>query len=736
MTTRREFMVGAAGLTFAVVLDGCAGLRTEASNGAGATLAAAPSGAAKKVNAWASLSPDGTIWIVNPAVEMGQGSQTAIPLIIADEMDADWSRVVIVPAYPDDKVYGNPGFRGLMYTAGSATVTGYWDVARTFGAQVRRVLMQNAARLWNVPLSELTTEPSAVVHAKSGRRMSYGEIAALAEIPAAAPAIKPEELKKPSEYRLIGKDVMRVELPTKVDGTAQYSIDVQLPGMLYAAVLRGPVEGTSALEIDDREARAIPGVGRIVRLPFGVGVVAETPWAAFAAKNALKVTWDRSARAFGHDSDRAVGVYSAAARDLRLQGKPWDTAGDAPAAMKTAARIYEAEYACDYTYHAQMEPLNSVASVSPSGDSCEIWCGTQSQTMAVAAVAKALAIPVERVKLNLMLLGGGFGRRGHRDEEFVVDSVLLSKEVKRPVKVLWTREDDVRNGRFRPLSVHYLRAGLDGSGRIVAWQHRVACDEITAFQDPVRYKGGGEKDFLAMAGSELRTYDIANRLSEQLPQQTGIRTSSLRGIGFGPNKFATEAFLDEIAVKHGIDPVELRLQLLRNTPRGQAVVREVIAMSDFRRPRPGRGMGFAFTDYSGTMVAAVAEVSVAKSTGAVTVHDFWLTLDPGIAVQPDNVVAQTESSIIYGLGLALTERITFKDGAVQQSNIRDYGVPRMGDIPELHIKLMATPNRPTGAGQMATPIVAPAIASAIFAASGARVRHIPFLPDRVASALA
>jgi isoquinoline 1-oxidoreductase subunit beta len=740
MTTRREFMVGAAGLTFAVVLDGCAAMRAEERAG-GARVAAAPSGGAstpgaKAVNAWASLSPDGTVYIVNPAVEMGQGSQTAIPLIIADEMDADWSRVVIIPAAPDDKIYGNPGFRGLMYTAGSATVTGYWDVARTFGAQVRRVLMQNAARVWNVPISELTTEPNAVVHAKSGRRMSYGEIAAVAEIPATAPAIKPEELKKPSEYRLIGKDVMRVELPTKVDGSARYSIDVQLPGMLYGAVLRGPVEGTSPVEVDDRGARAIPGVVRIVRMPFGVGVLAETPWAAFGAKNALKVSWDRHARAFGHDSDKAVGVYAAAARDLSRVGKPWDTAGDYAAAMRKAVKIYDAQYACDYTYHAQMEPLNSVASVSPSGDSCEIWCGTQSQTMAVAAVAKALGIPQEKVKLNLMLLGGGFGRRGHRDEEFVVDSVLLSKEVKRPVKVLWTREDDVRNGRFRPLSVHYLRAGLDGSGRIVAWQHRVACDEITAFQDPVRYKGGGEKDFLAMAGSELRTYDIPNRLSEQLPQATGIRTSSLRGIGFGPNKFATEAFLDEIAVKHGIDPVELRLQLLKNTPRGQAVVREVVAMSDYRRPRPGRGLGFAFTDYSGTMVAAVAEVSVAKGSGAVTVHDFWLALDPGIAVQPDNVIAQTESSIVYGVGLALTERISFKDGVVQQSNIRDYGVPRMGDIPELHIKLVSTPNRPTGAGQMATPIVAPAVASAIFAASGARVRHIPFLPDRVAAALA
>src|SRR6266851_2742999 len=259
MTTRREFMVGAAGLTFTVLMDGCAALRTEERGGA--ALAPAPADGSVKVNAWASLSTDGTIYIANPAVEMGQGSQTAIPLIIAEEMDADWSRVRIVPAAPDDKVYGNPGFRGLMYTAGSATVTGYWDVARTFGAQVRRVMMENAARLWNVPLAELSTEPSTVVHAKSGRRLGYGEIAAVAQLPAAAPVIKPEELKQPGQYRLIGKDVMRVELPSKVDGSAQYSIDVQLPGMLYGAVLRGPVEGSAPLAIDDSRSRDLLGGG-------------------------------------------------------------------------------------------------------------------------------------------------------------------------------------------------------------------------------------------------------------------------------------------------------------------------------------------------------------------------------------------------------------------------------------------------------------------------------------------
>src|SRR3989475_4353787 len=343
--TRRQFMVGAAGLTFTVLMDGCAGLRTQERGGAGVA-PAHPSGSLTE-KAWASLSTDGTIYIANPAVEMGQGSQTAIPLIIAEEMDADWSRVRIVPAAPDDKIYGNPGFRGLMYTAGSATVTGYWDVARTFGAQVRRVMMENAARKWDVPLAELSTEPSAVVHAKSGRRLGYGEIAAVAQLPAAAPAIKPEELKQPGQDRLIGKDVMRVELPSKVDGRAQYSIDVQLPGMRYGAVLRRPVEGAGPASIDDAQARAVAGVVRIVPMAFGVGVIAETPWAAFDAKNALKVGWDRRARAFGHDSDKAIPVYSAAARDLNRAGKPWDTAGDTRGAMQKAAKIHESEYVCD-----------------------------------------------------------------------------------------------------------------------------------------------------------------------------------------------------------------------------------------------------------------------------------------------------------------------------------------------------------------------------------------------------
>jgi isoquinoline 1-oxidoreductase beta subunit len=313
--------------------------------------------------------------------------------------------------------------------------------------------------------------------------------------------------------------------------------------------------------------------------------------------------------------------------------------------------------------------------------------------------------------------------------------VLLSQDAKKPVKVLWTREDDVHNGRFRPMTVHFMRAGFDASGKFIAWHHRKACDVVTAYQDPVRYEKSGRKDFIAMLGSELKTYDIPNRFIEEIPQDTGIRTSALRGIGFGPNKFATEAFFDEIAAKRGIDPVAFRLDLLKNAPRGRKVVETVARMADWGKKREGRGLGFAYIDYSGTQVAGIAEVSVNRGNGEIRVHNFWTAIDPGIAVQPDNIVAQTESSVVYGLGLTLTERITVEDGVVKQSNFHDYQVPRLRDIPEIHIELIATDNHPTGVGQMATPLVAPAIANAVAALTGVRIRQTPMLPALVQQAL-
>lgn len=725
---RRRFMTGAAGFTFGV------GLSVPALQfAAGEALAADAKNTV--VNPWVSISTDGTVAIMSPASEMGQGSLTSLPLILAEELDADWSRVRIVPAPPIEKIYGNPGFNGLMYTAGSFSVNGYFTPLRKFGAQVRLVLLDNAARRWNVPVSELATEPGVVVHAASGRRLGYGEIAAFMDVPAVAPEITPEQLKKTSQFRLIGKDVPRVEVPTKVNGTAPYSIDAQVKGMVYAAVLRSPVEGGAPDKVDDKAARRIDGVLDVLRLPYGVAVLATEPWQAFQAKNALRVSWTSGGKAWGHSTGKARAAFTVAARDPARSGVSWEKVGNAPEAMSQAQVSLEAEYFCDYAYHAQMEPLNSVAAVSPSGDSVEIWCGTQSQSMAVNAAAEALGITVERVKFNDIMLGGGFGRRGHRDEEFVVESVLLSKASKRPVKVLWTREDDVRNGRFRPLYVQRLKAGLDASGRLVAWHHRVVCDQVLAFQDPVRYKMFKGNDGIALRGGELKTYDIPNRLCEGLLEDTGIRTSSLRGIGVGPTKFAIEAFLDEVAEKRGVDPVALRLELLKNSPRGKAVVEEAAKMADWGRKRDGRALGFAYIDYTGTQLAGIAEVSVERDSGRIRVHHFWCTIDPGIAIQPDNVVAQTESSIVSGLGLALTERITFANGEVQQKNFDDYPVPRMRDMPEMHIKLMPTDNHPTGAGQMATPLVAPAIANAVYRLTGVRIRENPMLPERVRQAM-
>ncbi len=719
--SRRGFMIGAAGLTFAVA----------------SRLPVGPAQAAGKeavLSPWVTISTDDTVAIMSPAAEMGQGSLTSLPLILAEELDADWSKVRIVVAPPNDALYKNPAF-GFMYTAGSNAVTAYFKDLRRFGAQVRKVLLANAARHWNVPVEELATEPNAVVHAKSGRRLTYGEIAAFAEVPARAPEVAESELKRADQFRFIGKDVMRVELPQKVNGTAQYGIDVQVPGMLYGAILRGPVEGAAPDRIDDAKAKSIAGVVQIVALPYGVGVIAETPWAAFNAKEALKVAWTRTGKAWGFNSEKALNDFAAAARDMSQPAKLWGKEGDAVAALQSAATVVESEYRNDLVYHAQMEPLNAVAAVSPAGDACELWCGVQSKTIAVTVAADALKIAPDKIAYHDMLMGGGFGRRGHRDEEYVHDAVVLSNAVKRPVKMMWTREDDVHNGRFNPLSVHYLRAGFDAAGKLIAFHHRKACDEVTAFQDPVRYERSRGRDVISFVGIDAPYYAIPNRLGEAVPRESGLRTSSLRGISHLTNIFAIESFMDELAQKRGADPAAFRRDLVSGAPRALAIIDRVAHMADWGRKRDGSALGFAYMNYSGTQIALVAEASVDRRTGMVRVPNVWCALDPGIAVQPDNIVAQTESSIVYGLGFALFERITINDGAVQESNFYDYHVPRLNEIPQMFIEVLATDNHPTGVGQMATPLVAPAIANAVAELTGARLRETPMSPDRVKKAL-
>src|SRR3984957_13964663 len=727
--SRRGFMVGIAGLTFAVAVG---------REGVGLAATQAPDIAGTPFNPWVSIAPSGEISIIAPATEMGQGSLTSLPLILAEELDADWSKVVAVPAPPSDKIYGNPAMFGVMLTAHSLSVQGYFTPFRTFGAQVRAVLLDNVARQWNVPSTELSTEPSVVVHAKSGRRIGYGEIVAFAEVPAVAPDIKPGALKKTSDFRLIGHDVMRIELPTKVNGSAIYAIDVQVPGMIYGAVVHSPVEGGAPDTVDDAAAKAVVDVIDVVRLPYGVGVLAKTPWAAFNAKSALEpgVTWRRSGKAWGFDSDKGLDAFAADARDLKKPTVEWYKQGDAEAALATAATRIEAEFRCHYAYHAQMEPLNAVASVSAAGDAAEVWCGTQYPTAAQAAAARALDIPAERIKLNYTLLGGGFGRRGDDAEEFVVDAVLMAKSAQRPVKVMWTREDDVHNGHFRPITAHYLRAGLDASGKLIAYHQRVVGDRVLPFEDPDFFRTSHDRDYQLMGGVELKYYDIPNQYGGQIPRDTGVRTAPLRGIGDIALKFAEEAFLDEVAFKRSVDPVQFRLELLKNTPRGQKVLQRVAEMADWSRKRDNTALGCAFIVYNDTLMSSVAEVSVDRVTGQIQVHNFWCAVDCGIAVQPDNIIAQFEGGIVFGLGLTLTEEISFRGGAVQQNNFYDYRPMRMNDVPNIHVEVIQTDNHPTGVGQMAVVVVAPAVANAVARLTGVRLRETPMTPERVKKALA
>jgi isoquinoline 1-oxidoreductase subunit beta len=724
--SRRQVMIGAAGLSFAIAFGGRADAGVIANERTGQTL-----------SPWVSIAPDGTITIMSAATEMGQGSMTSLPLIIAEELDADWDRVKIVPAPVNEKIYGNPGFGGMMYTAGSNAVTSYYKNLRLFGAQARRVLLDNAAKRLGVPVEELTTEPSVVVHARSGRKLTYGEIAAFAEVPTQAPEVKPDELKKPVSFRLITKDVMRAELPHKIDGSAKYAIDVQVPGMLYGAVVRAPVEGATPEKFDEAKAMAVKGVVKTVKLPYGIGIIAERPWAAFAARRAVEdsVSWTKDGKAWGFASEKGLATFAATARDPNAKATDWFKLGDVRAEMPKAASTFEAEYLCDYAYHAQMEPLNGVASVSLTGDSAEVWCGTQSQTMALEATANALGIDRSKVKLHDTLLGGGFGRRGPRDMDFLVDAVLLSKTVGKPVKSMWTREDDVHNGRFRPLSAHLLKAGFDATGKLVAWQHRLVGDRVTPFADPVRYEKAGKKDFILMLGADAKGYDIAHQLVEQVYEDTGVRTAPLRGIGFTANKFATETFVDELAYQRGVDPLQYRLELLSKTPRARKVMERAGQMADWGKRRDGHGLGAAYIDYSGTQLAAVVEISIDRATGKTTVHNVWCAIDCGTAVQPDNVIAQTESSIVYGIGLALTERVSIRDGAVEQSNFYDYIIPRNRDVPRMHVEVIQTDNHPTGVGQMATPLITPAVSNGVMDLTGKRLRHAPFTEERVKKAI-
>jgi len=724
--SRRGFLAGSSGLVFSVTVGGWLSAKSDA--------VLAQSGRSN-VTAWVKIGADGSVLIYAPAAEMGQGVNTALPQILAEELDADWSKVVVEQSPHDAKTYGNPGFGGGLTTVASRSVSGYHDKIRLAGAQARRVLMDAAAAKWNVPVGELTTQPSMVVHAKSGRKMSYGEIASFAKMPEKLPEVTPADLKKPSDYRIVGKSVPRVDMKAKSMGTYEYGMDVQVPGMLYAAVARTPIEGATVESVKDEAAKKVPGVVGVITLKDAVGVIGSSVEATKKAKALLEIKW-AGGKIAGYNSTQTMAEYVKRASNLGDKGLVYNQIGDAGAAMKGAAKVYKADFTSDYAYHAQMEPMNVTAKVDDDGMGAEIWVGTQAPDLLAAVSAGVLGTKPPQIRIHQVGMGGGFGRRIYPDH--VGYALLLSKASKKPIKVIWSREDDVAAGKLRPMTAHHLEAGLDTNGKIVAWHHRVVGESVIGYTGPPqRLAAAKGLDDLTMEGSKF-DYEIPNQFVEFVRAREGseVALAAWRAIGSGYTKFVIEAFMDEIAHDQKKDPIAFHLAHMQTDARGRKVIETVAKMSNWSTKRKDTYLGFAFNHVWSTPAAAVIELSLNKSNGEVKLHKMWSAVNPGLVISPDGTKAQMESNLIFGLSQALKERITYTGGAIDQSNFHDYELIRMADVPEVFVEVISSPNeKPTAMGEVGLPLVGGCVANALFQATGKRLRAMPFTPERVMAAL-
>ena len=711
--SRRSFVGSTAGLAFAISFS---------PEGVWLMSEARAKATGHEIGAWVRITPDDQITIITPAAEMGQGSMTGVPVALAEELDADWSKVTLemAPAEPEIYGYARRGGKSMRIT-GSRAIRSYFEQMRLTGAQVRKVLLQAAAKKWDLEPGVLETEPNMVVHRATGRRLSYGEIAEFAEVPMTMPAVSSGELKKKSEFRLIGTPVARHDIPAKVNGTAQYAIDVQLPGMVYASTVHAPVQLAEPESWNDAEIRKLRGVIDVVRLERGVAVVADTFEHVLAARRALRVTWSAGAVAEGYDSEQALSMqYAAIAGDQDSPSTPVHSTGDVERAFAAASKSYAANFRSDYGYHAQMEPLNGVARFNAAGDEVEIWEGTQAPGDSRMKIAQALGFKPSQVIHHQQYMGGGFGRRTITD--YTIEAALIARAIKQPVKMIWTREEDLAFGMFRPQSYQCLEAALDEQGNVSGWRHCVV--------------GDGER--LLYSGINLANYyRIPNQLIEQRGTSHGIRLKHWRAVAHPFNIFAIEALVDEMATQEGLDPFAFRRARLSMTPKAERVFDVVERMSDWRTRRPdGRALGLSVTERSGSLGAGVVEISLDRRSGRIHVHKVWVAIDGGIVVQPEMARRNVESGIVYGLSSVLKERATVKNGAVVQSNFHDYQLLRMSEAPEeIHVEFVDRDTSPTGLGEIGNPFIAAAVANAFHALTGKRLYHMPFTPERVRQAL-
>ncbi len=672
------------------------------------------------VTSWVKISENGNITIYNPAAEMGQGSMTSLPVLFAEEMDADWSKVSVEFSPQESEIYGSPGWSPgtkLMFTVGSRTTNSYYNTMRKAGAQAKFILLFNAATKWNVPIEELTVSKSKITHPPTGKEINFGELVAELEMPASIPDFTEEQLKNSKDFELIGQKIKRVDLPGKVNGQAKFAIDIRLPNMCYGVIERGNLHGAKPTLQNETEIASLPEILKIVPLDYGIGIIAESLEAALAAKKKLAIEWSDSP-ASDHNSQEIYTQYEKIASDKK-SGRVIVEQGNVKAAKADAAKTYSSDFKNDYVYHAQMEPLNAVIQVAEDLSSAEVWVGSQQGFDTKLGVPEILGITPENVTVHLQYLGGGFGRRSMND--FVEECAILAKEMApRPVKLIWTREDDLTYGAYRPLSLQRIEASVDQSGKITSFSHLVVGD------------GGG----LVASGINNDHYDIPNQFAEWRETSNGIRLKHWRAVGHGPNKFAIECMLDEIARNQGKDPIQLRRELMKNSPRALATLEKAAEISDWNSgTAPDRAKGVSFVEH-GSLGTGVCEISLDRQTGKIKVHNFWVALDAGVVVHPDNVKAQLEGGIIMGMSSVLKEQITIENGKVMQSNFNDYQLLRMEDCPDqIETVILPSDAHPEGVGETATPMVAGAIANAFLALTGKNLRHIPFTPDRVLAIL-
>jgi len=681
-------------------------------------------------NAFIRIDRDGRVTLMMHKVEMGQGTYTSMPMLLAEELEVELSQVRLEHAPPNDALYAEPLF-GVQETGGSTSVRGNWEPLRRAGAGARALLVAAAAQTWNVDTSSCHATGGVVIHGPTGRTLAYGALvdrAATLSLPGDVP------LKHPKDWKLIGTPAKRLDSPDKVNGKAQYGIDVRLPGLKVATVAVCPVFGGKLASVDDSRAKAIPGVHQVVRLADAVAVVAEHMWAAQQGVAALDIRWDEGPNAQLTTADIVRQLDAASQKPGVVARKD----GDVAQAMAGAARKIEAIYQVPFLAHATMEPVNCTVHVRPDG--CDLWVGTQVPTFAQTAAAKVTGLPKDSVLVHNHLLGGGFGRR--LEVDFIVRAVEIAKQVAGPVKVVWTREADIQHDMYRPYYYDRIAAGLDERGTPIAWSHRVTGSSIMArvtselFPKTLRVmRAAGWHQLVAMVkgldvdaveGAAEPPYALPNIRVEYVRQEPpSIPTAFWRGVGPTHNIFVVESFIDELAAATQHDPFQYRRALLDQSPRAKGVLELAALQAGWGRAlAPGSGRGISLLHAFGSYIAQVAEVSVSKQ-GDVRVGRVVCAVDCGTIVNPDTVKAQMESGIIFGISAALWGEITLKNGRVEQHNFNDYRVLRLPEAPVIEVHLVQSTAAPGGVGEPGTSAVMPAVANAIFAATGKRIRKLP-----------